>query len=202
MHGECRHWRLFAAGIVCTALGIALVTQAGRGTSAVASPAYVLSQIFPWSMGAFTVCINLGMMALQALLMGRAFFPRQMLQLPASLVFGALLDVFCHLLSPLRVSWFCLALGCCVLGLGVGLQRLGGVLLLPSEGAVLAVSRRLRLDFGRVKVGFDIALVTTAAVLSWSFLGYVTGIREGTLVVAALTGPISRGFYEWLRRFA
>ena len=86
MRGECRRWRLFAAGIVCTALGIALVTQAGRGTSAVASPAYVLSQIFPWSMGAFTVCINLGMMALQALLMGRAFFPRQLLQLPASLV--------------------------------------------------------------------------------------------------------------------
>lgn len=195
-----RRWTVFALGVVCTALGIALITQAGKGTSAVASPAFVLSQILPWSMGTFTVLINLGMMTLQAALLGRSFFPRQLLQLPASFAFGALLDLFRLLFACWVAPWLCLPAGCLILGLGVGLQRFGNIILLPSEGAVQAISQRLDVDFGQVKMYFDIVMVIVAAMLSWLFLGQIVGVREGTLFVAVLTGPISRLAYSLMTK--
>ncbi len=197
-----RRYLAFLLGVVFTALGIALVTQAGKGTSAVASPAYVLSCLFPLPMGTFTMVVNLVMIVVQIVLMKRDFFPEQLLQLPAGVLFGGLIDLFRGLLGDQSgragPAWLCLAAGCVVLGLGVGLQQLGDVLMLPSEGAVRAIARATGKGFHQVKVCFDVGLVTLAAAVSMLALGKVVGIREGTLVVALVTGPISRFFHDRL----
>ena len=42
-----RRYILFFCGVLCAALGIALITLAGMGTSAVSSLPYVLTLLFP-----------------------------------------------------------------------------------------------------------------------------------------------------------
>lgn len=42
-----RRYILFFCGVLCAALGIALITLAGMGTSAVSSLSYVLTFVFP-----------------------------------------------------------------------------------------------------------------------------------------------------------
>ena len=45
--GLLRRYLIFLAGVLCSALGISLITLAGMGTSAVSSLAYVLTYVFP-----------------------------------------------------------------------------------------------------------------------------------------------------------
>ena len=53
-----RRYLMFFAGVVSSALGIALITLAGMGTSAVSSLAYVLTFVFPGvSLGCFTFLV-------------------------------------------------------------------------------------------------------------------------------------------------
>ena len=54
-----RRYILFSCGVLCAALGIALITLAGMGTSAVSSLSYVLTFVFPGlSLGVFTFLVN------------------------------------------------------------------------------------------------------------------------------------------------
>ena len=58
----CRYI-LFFCGVLCAALGIALITLAGMGTSAVSSLSYVLTFVFPGlSLGVFTFLVNCTML--------------------------------------------------------------------------------------------------------------------------------------------
>ena len=47
-------------------------------------------------------------------------------------------------------------------------------------------------DFGKTKTGYDLAMVSAAALLSYLSLGAICGLREGTIVCALTVGGISR----------
>lgn len=129
-------WRylMFFAGVVCSALGIALITLAGMGTSAVSSLAYVLTFVFPGvSLGCFTFIVNCAMLGGQILLLRRKFKPLQLLQIPFTFVFSCCIDLWMTLLKPLVPAayagrWVVLLLGCTFLGLGVALEVVPNVL--------------------------------------------------------------------------
>ena len=50
--------------------------------------------------------------------------------------------------------------------------------------------RKTGARFGTVKVSFDLTCAIVAAVLGLAFLGYVEGVREGTVVCAMFTGMV------------
>ena len=91
--------------------------------------------------------------------------------------------------------------GCAALGLGVALEVVPDVLILPGEGLVRAISRRKGWDFGLVKTCFDLSLVLAAILLSVLSLGHVEGIREGTVAAAFLVGGISKFFIRHITEF-
>ena len=91
--------------------------------------------------------------------------------------------------------------GCAALGLGVALEVVPDVLILPGEGLVRAISRRKSWDFGLVKTCFDLSLVLAAILLSVFSLGHVEGIREGTVAAAFLVGGISKFFIRHITEF-
>ena len=82
-----RRYILFFCGVLCAALGIALITLAGMGTSAVSSLSYVLTFVFPGlSLGVFTFLVNCTMLVGQVLLLRHRFQSIQLLQIPATLL--------------------------------------------------------------------------------------------------------------------
>lgn len=193
----------FTIGVIFTALGIALITKAGLGTSAISSPAYVLSFVFPLSFGTFTFLISVAMLLAQIVLLKKEFPLIQLLQVPAGLLMGILLDVYIWLLSSWEAGHYVerilvLVLGCAVLGMGISFQVTGDVLMLPSEGLVRVLAQKTNWEFGRMKTCFDISLVVFSAVISIIFLGGIYGVREGTLIAAMSTGLYSRFFQKYV----
>lgn len=195
-------WRylMFFAGVVCSALGIALITLAGMGTSAVSSLAYVLTFVFPGvSLGCFTFIVNCAMLGGQILLLRRNFKLLQLLQIPFTFVFSCCIDLWMTLLKPLVPGayagrWVVLLMGCTFLGLGVALEVVPNVLILPCEGFVRTCSQVFNWEFGKTKTGYDLTMLGTAALVSFLCLGTIHGLREGTVVCALTVGTISRFF--------
>lgn len=202
--GLLRRYLIFFAGALCMALGISLITLAEMGTSAVSSLAYVLTYVFPdVSLGTFTFVVNFVMLIGQILILRRKFQLIQLLQIPATFVFSCCIDLWMSVLPSLvphsyAGHWVVLLLGCIFLGLGVALQVIPNVLILPCEGFVRVCSQEFHWDFGKTKTGFDLVMVASAALLSLLDLGAIYGLREGTVVCALTVGFISRTFCKRL----
>jgi len=194
-----KKYGMFVTGLVFAALGISLITKAGLGTSPITSPAYVLTFLFPKSLGTFTFLINSLMFVLEAVILGKNFRKIQLLQLPATLIFSACIDlwmfVFSFWHSDLYIGKLVLLLiGCTSLGLGIAFEVIPNVLILPGEGLVRAISQRMNWVFGHVKTTFDLGLVASAALLSFLTRGELLGIREGTVIAALIVGTIANFF--------
>ena len=53
-----KRYGMFIAGVIFSALGISLITKAGLGTSPITSLAFVLTFIFPHTLGTLTMMVN------------------------------------------------------------------------------------------------------------------------------------------------
>lgn len=196
-----KRYGMFLGGVIFSALGISLITKAGLGTSPITSLAFVLTFIFPKSLGAFTMMVNSVMFVLQAILLGKAFQKFQLLQLPAALLFSLCIDGWMYLLSYWQPGSYpgealMLLSGCVFLGLGISLEVIPNVLILPGEGLVRVIAGLTGWRFGCVKTGFDVSIVVSAVAVSVIVTGSVLGIREGTVVAALIVGGISHFFID------
>lgn len=198
-----RRYAIFTAGMFFAACGISLITKAGLGASPVTSPSLVLSCLTGLSLGTFTFLINVVMFCFEIALLGRAFPKFQFLQLPATLVFSLFIDLSAWVLAGLVLPNYLarilmLLTGAAVLGLGVSMEIMGEVIILPGEGLVKVISQKLHKEFGNVKTIFDLSLVAVAILLSLAGFHSIQGIREGTLLAAATVGSFSRLFRRLL----
>jgi len=189
---KLKRYSMFIAGVIFSALGISLITKAGLGTSPITSLAFVLTFIFPHSLGEFTMLVNTVMFLIQAALLGRAFGKVQLLQLPAALLFSACIDGWMYILGFWKTGSYVgqvlmLLLGCVFLGLGIAFEVIPNVLILPGEGLVRVIAGL---------TGFDMSIVASAVGVSLFFTGHVLGIREGTVLAALIVGSISHFFIE------
>jgi len=200
-----QRYAIFAVATVIQSAGIALVVKSLLGTSPISSFPYVLSLIFPYTLGEFTFAVNMLLVLGQVLLLQRDFDHVQWLQVPMTMLFACAIDVFMEVfgwVTPHSYFWQLVPLVCgttCI-ALGVALQGIANVLMLPGEGIVYAVARRFHIAFGRVKTANDVSLVCLALICSVAFLGSIEGIREGTLFSALVTGSIAQFFLQHLSR--
>lgn len=205
-----RRYLLFVVALFINAFGIALITKALLGTSPITSVTYVLSMFTPMTMGQWTIVLNLLFMLLELPFMTREDLKTDrrifLLQIPVTLFFGAFIDCSMEALCWLApqaypAKIFSLLVGCVVLAVGIALEVKANVAMAAGEYFVRAISRRIRGEFGYVKLGFDITLVLLACALSLGFMSGIYGVREGTVIAALIVGPIVHfvtPFYRFL----
>lgn len=187
-------------GLFIMAFGVALSVKANLGTTPISSVPYVFSLGLPFTMGETTIVINALLIVLQIALLRREFQPIQLLQFPIVAVFGLFTDFTLFLVSAKTpLSNYPLQLAVCLLSIlivafGVFLEVKAKLIYLAGEGLVLAISKSFHQEFGKVKIGFDSALVLLAIVSSLLMLDDVQGVREGTVASALLVGIVAR-FY-------
>lgn len=189
-----RRYSMFFVGVLVCATGIAFITRAGLGTSPISATPFVLSLITPPSMGTYTLAFNMLFLVCEALLL-RRFTWLQALQIPATVFFslcidGALAVIPTNYGGPYPISLAYLAVGCLVMALGVALEVMADVIMLPGEAFVRALSQRLGKQFGNVKVCFDSILTVLAAVIALCAFGKLNGVGEGTVVSALAVGQL------------
>ncbi len=193
----CKRYLFFLAGLFINSFGVSFITKAALGTSPISSVPYTLSLGFSPTLGMFTLYMSIVLILIQMILL-RKDFPRQyLLQIPVSFLFSWFIDMTMELLGFLSPAAYpakviCLLLGCAILGFGVFMEMAAGVVMLPGECFVNAISRTFHTDFGRTKVAFDTSITVATAIIGIVLYRELAGVREGTIVAAVLVGMIAR----------
>lgn len=94
-----------------------------------------------------------------------------------------------------------LLINCIVMAFGVLLEIKTEIVYLPGDGFIVAIAKVVKKEFGKVKPYCDVSFVIIAAALSLIFLGYLAGVREGTVISAIIIGPIVRIFKKYFERY-
>lgn len=195
-----RRYLLFCVALFVNALGIAFITRAALGTSPITSVTYVLSMFTPFTIGEWTIMLNILFVVLEPFMMTRKDLKEDLrmflLQIPISFCFGIFIDICMHYilfwLNPATYPSMIIALliGCVILAVGIALEVKANAAMMAGEYFVKVITRRFRGEFGYIKLGFDVTLVAIACLLSLIFMSGIYGVREGTVIAALIVGPI------------
>lgn len=200
-----RRYIIFLCGLMVISFGISIITKASLGTSPITSIPYSLSLIFTdLTLGNWTILFSILLVALQLVMLGKdADRVNILLQIVVSFVFGYFIDF-----AMMCMQWFepemyvlkvvSVVLGCFILAIGVYLQLVANVVMVPGDGFVYALTMKLRKDYGKVRITSDMTMVIIAAVIGLIGLGTLGGVREGTIISALLVGYIAR---QYMKRF-
>ena len=201
-----KRYILFIISLFFAALGVAFTKHGELGVSPVSSVANVMSYKFPsFSLGTWLIIWNCILIVGQILILRRKFQPVQLLQIPLSFVFGWFTDLGMWLMSFIPVNSYLMRMnmviiGIIILGFGISLSVIADVIMNSGEAIVKAVSDTLNIDFGNVKIAFDVFYVILSVALSLLFFDFtIVGTREGTIISAFLTGIVVKFFSRYLK---
>ena len=191
-----KRYFFFILGLIINSFGVAFITKSALGTSQISSIPYVLSLKFTnLSFGQTTFIFNMLFILIQLLILKKDFRPIQFLQIAANILFSSFIDVSMTLLTglnpqtiPLRT--LSLLVGCAILAVGISVEVAPDVIKVPGEGIVHAMAKVSGMEFGKVKIRFDVTLIIMAALLSFLFFHKLNGIGLATIISAVLVGPM------------
>ena len=194
---KLKRYLIFLVGLFVNSLGVSLITKANLGTSPISSIPYVLSLNFPFTLGNFTIFFSIFLIVLQLIILRKNFKLEHILQIPVSIIFGYFIDLTMILFFWVNPEAYImkivyLLMGCLILGVGVYMEVLADVVMLPGESFVRAIVLTWKTNFGTTKICFDVSMSVIAVVLSFVFAGRLAGVREGTVIAALLVGFIAR----------
>lgn len=195
-----KRYAIATLGLIFIAIGVALSLKSNLGTAPVSCPPAVLN--LRWTritVGTFTWMMHLVMILLQVILLGKKFELRFLMQIPAAFVFGYLCDAAIWLIAPLQIPGYGMKMVFCLLtvlvtAIGIRIEIIANAWMLAGDKTTAVLSDVTRIPFSTVKILFDIFLVALSAAFSWACFKDPTGngnqviIREGTLILAILTG--------------
>ena len=187
-------------------LGASLSIKANLGTSPLICLPYVSSLITKFSVGEVMFVFTVLFILIQVILLRKDFEKRQYLQLIMGTIFSGFIDfslMLVNFINPVGyISQMSLLLiSCIVVAFGVLLEIKTEIVYLPADGVIVAISKVLKIEFPKVKPFVDTSMVVIAAILSIIFLGYLAGVREGTIISAIIIGPIVKILKKYLDNY-
>ena len=190
-------WRagIYCLGLLSLALGVAVSVNSNLGVSPVNSLPYVVSQIIGVQMGTCVTVIFCTYILLQAIILRKEFNPINLLQIVFSTIFGYFVDFAKALVGDWALPTYfgklgMLAISIFLIALGVLLYMDVQLVPMPMEGLSSSIAKKLGKPFTTMKTVVDCVVVIAGVVLCFVFLGRLDGIREGTIITAAVTGKI------------
>ena len=194
---------IYFISLFIISLGASLSIKANLGTSPLICLPYVCSLISKFSVGEVMFAFTLIFIFIQVILLRGDFEKRQYLQLVVGTIFSAFVDFSMMLVGFINPTGYAnqmilLLFSCLVVAFGVLLEIQTEIVYLPADGVIVAISKVLKKEFSNVKPFVDTSMVIIAAVLSVVFLGYLAGVREGTVISALIIGPIVRVLKKYL----
>lgn len=194
---------IYCGALFLMAVGVALSVNSNLGVSPVNSLPYVISQIIHVQMGTCVTVLFCFYILLQVIILRREFQPVNLLQILFSTIFGYFVDFAKMLVGDFALPTYAgklvmLAASIFLIALGVMLYIDVELVPMPMEGLSSCIAKKLGKPFPTMKTVVDCVVVLTGVVLSFLFLGKLDGIREGTIITAAVTGKLIAMFRKWL----
>ena len=193
-------WLVGTLGLVLIAFGVALSLKSNLGTAPPSCPPAVLH--LRWtaiSFGTFTWMMHLLFIGAQMAMRRKVLDVHYLLQLAAAFVFGYLCDACIWILKDVEITTYLMKIvlilvAVLLTAVGIRLEVIGKTWILAGDQVVDVFSQVTGIKFSNAKIGEDILLVALSAAFAWICFGSPFGhgeeivIREGTLLLAALTG--------------
>jgi uncharacterized membrane protein YczE len=132
---------------------------------------------------------------LQIILLRRNFKIINLTQIIFSTIFGYFVEFTKWLIGDFSIPTYfgkLLMMGISIIFIATGVMLYVEMQLvpMPMEGLTLALAELTGISFPNVKVAVDCIVVTISLLLSLFVLHGITGIREGTVITAMVTGKV------------
>lgn len=198
---KIRRFTIFFCGLLVLAFGIALSIRSQLGVSPVTSIPCVLNLTTGLTVGSLTFGLYLLFIVAQIVILKKEFRKRDWLQIIFSSVFGIFTDIFLYVtlfiqLDSIIPKVVLCILSCVVIALGVFLLVTTDIVINAPDGLCKAISNKYNKEFGKVKIRFDLTLVSLAAIISVLSMGAIEQIGIGTVVAALLIGRFVNMFMK------
>lgn len=199
-------WVFFGISLWIMAYGVALSIKAGLGTSPISTLPYVVSLFTPFTVGNAIIICHCIFILLQILILRKDYQPLQLLQLPAAVGIGYLVDFSLMTLQPIAADtyweqWLLCAAGIALVAVGVSGAVASHTTVLALEGLALAICQKTRRNFSNTKIAMDITVTMLAILLSLLVLHRVEGAREGTIAAMIGVGFLTKFLMSPITRF-
>lgn len=188
---------LLCFGLIVMAFGVAFSIKGALGTSPISSVPYVTAKISGLSVGTTTIIMNFVFVLIQIAILRSRYEWFQLLQFPAAILFGTMIDAAGYVLQGITFSnyfqqWLLCIVGIFLVALGISLEVSANLVTTAGEGVVLAICKVVPVKFSNMKIIFDVTLVCISTTLSFVFLGHLDGVREGTVAAAIFVGLVTK----------
>ena len=195
---------VYVCGLLFLSCGVVMNARTGLGVAPISTVPYVMYAIEGLSLGTASFAVYCAFVVAQ-LCMVRYPDVKILMQIPVTLLFGALIDVLNIWLFPFTATG--LVDGLIMLVLAVSFTTLGVTLIVSArlvpvvpDGMVQTLSQALHCEFGKAKYLFDGTCLCIALAYGLVRTGAVVGIGIGTVVAVFLSGGICTFWGRLLNR--
>lgn len=200
-----KNWCVLIIGLFFIAFGVAFTIHAEMGILATTCLPYVFSCVVGITVGKAIIIFQSMLIIGQMLILRRKYQVVRLLQIPVGIVFGYITDFALFLFDKSHLvkclgKWELFFAGVILSAIGVSLEVIAGVATLATEGFVIAITQIFPVQFGTMKIVFDVFLVVLSLAVSIFFLQRIEGVREGTVLSSILLGMFSKIFIRLYER--
>lgn len=185
---------MYFVGLFIMTIGIALSVKSNLGVSPVSSIPYTMTCVWGIEMGKATIIFHAALVLIQILILRKRFKPINLLQVVVGIVFGYF-TTFCNYLATYLPSTdnmvmriVLMLLSTVFIAVGIFFYLPADLIPLAGEGVMQAVSDVTKIEFSKVKIGFDCSMVVISVITCLICIHSLGSVGVGTVIAAFLVG--------------
>ena len=184
----------YILGLFIITIGVGFSIKSNLGNSPISTIPYSLTLVFGIDMGLTTIIFFTSLVILVIILLGREFKLKSLLQIVSGVIFGYFTNCSLYLMSFIPVSnsfimsiiYMGISIFCIALGIFFYLPP--NIIPLAVEGATQTISRVINKPFPKVKVVFDMTMVTISGLICLINIDSLGSVGIGTIISAFSIG--------------
>ena len=185
---------MYFVGLFIMTIGIALSVKSNLGVSPVSSIPYTMTCVWGIEMEKATIIFHAALVLIQILILRKRFKPINLLQVVVGIVFGYF-TTFCNYLATFLPSTDNIAMRIVLMlvstvfiAVGIFFYLPANLIPLAGEGVMQAVSDVTKIEFSKVKMGFDCSMVIISVITCLICIHSLGSVGAGTVIAAFLVG--------------
>lgn len=194
---------VYVVGMFILALGLTLNTKANLGVSPIISVPYSISQITGLNFGDLTFVVYAIFVVVQIIihirLKNHKRIASDILQLPLSLIFTRLLNIFTVYIPTLQnlgIRFVILTFAIICTGIGAAMSLSMQIVPNPGDGIVQALAERFDKSVGITKNLFDCLNLSITLCISLFIAHQIVGVGIGTVIAVVGVGRVIALFHH------
>ncbi|MFL2121876.1 YitT family protein [Marinilactibacillus psychrotolerans] len=201
---QVKRFSIMLISMVFVAFAASLTIKAAIGLAAWDAIAQSISHISTIQVGTIGMILNISCVIGQMILLKRAFPPRQLLQIPISILLGTLINYFYYtFFASLNLNnyFFTLVIfliGTVLASFAVSTVMVLNIITFPLEGFCMALAKKTNYRFAFIRQMVDILAILSTLILTFSLDVPMTA-REGTVIGMLIFAPLMGFFIKRLQ---